>query len=88
MLAMSAYHVIVLPAVLVDQIPPHALARVTSFDFLASAGVVPLGLALAGPVLAAAGLTATFVGETAIGVALALVALATPATRGLRRSAA
>jgi MFS family permease len=72
---------------LAEQISPHALARVTSFDFLLSFGLLPVGLILAGPVIAAAGLTETLLAETVIGAALALVALAAPSTRRLRSAA-
>jgi MFS family permease len=72
---------------LAEQISPHALARVTSFDFLLSFGLLAVGMVLAGPVIAAAGLTETLVAETVIGVALALVALAAPSTRRLRPAA-
>ena len=39
-----------------EQIPPEAMSRVSSFEYGGSLGVMPLGLALAGPLAAAIGL--------------------------------
>lgn len=64
-------------------IPGHALSRVSSYDYLLSSGLMPLGLLLAGPVAAAAGLRPTLYAMTAIGVPAALLLLCVPAVRRL-----
>jgi MFS family permease len=66
-----------------QHIPSRALSRVSSYDFTASAGLMPIGLALAGPVAAAVGLHATLRLMSAIGVASALACLTVPAVREL-----
>lgn len=45
-----------------ERIPERAISRVSSYDFFASAGLMPIGLALAGPIAASAGLHATLYG--------------------------
>ena len=66
---------------LAREIPEHALARVTSLDYLASAGLMPLGFALVGPVAALAGTTATLVTSGLVVIALAALATAHPQIR-------
>ncbi|HSD81001.1 MAG TPA: MFS transporter [Solirubrobacteraceae bacterium] len=68
-----------------EQVPPGAVARVSSYDFAVSTGLMPLGLAVAGPVADAAGLQATLLAMSALGLLSALGWLATPAVRTLRR---
>ena len=68
-----------------EQVPPAATARVAAYDWGVSIGLMPVGVALAGPASAAIGLTATMRWGSALGVAMALAALATPAVRKLRR---
>ncbi len=67
-----------------QHIPPGALSRVSSYDFLVSVGLMPVGLALAGPAAAAFGLHATLHAMTLIAVPVALALLAVPAVRRLR----
>ncbi len=57
---------------LVRHVPPHALSRVSSYDWMGSLALLPLGFALAGP------LAATFGARIVLGVgaAVALVTLA------------
>ncbi len=57
------------------EIPPERLARVTSVDWLASSVMMPLGLALTGPVSAAIGRSALLVIGTVGGFAVPLAAL-------------
>ncbi|GAA1142719.1 MFS family permease [Kitasatospora gansuensis] len=64
-------------------IPEQALSRVSSYDNLLSAGLMPLGLLVAGPVAAAVGLRPTLYAMTAIGVPAALLWLCVPAVRRL-----
>src|SRR3954464_1653842 len=66
-----------------QQIPRRALSRVSSYDFTASAGLMPIGLALAGPVADTVGLHATLRLMSVMGVASALACLAVPAVREL-----
>src|SRR3954447_9348110 len=68
-----------------QHIPTRALSRVSSYDFTASAGLMPIGLVLAGPLADALGLHATLHLMSAVGVASALACLAVPAVRGLAR---
>jgi MFS family permease len=70
-----------------EQIPADAVSRVGAYDFTTSAGMIPLGTVVAGAVAASAGLHATLVGMSVIGVACALVVLAVPGIRRLRRPA-
>jgi MFS family permease len=69
------------------EIPEHALARVTSLDYLSSAGVMPLGFALVGPVAALAGTRPTMVVSGLVVIALAGAAASAPDIRRLRRRA-
>ena len=68
-----------------ERIPERAISRVSSYDFFASVGLMPIGLALAGPVVAAAGLHETLYAMSAIGVALSLACLCVPEVRRLER---
>ncbi|MFD3330505.1 hypothetical protein [Streptomyces sp. NPDC058701] len=64
-------------------VPDHALSRVNSFDYLLATGLMPLGLALAGPVSTAGGVRATLFAMTALSHPCALELLAVPAVRRL-----
>jgi hypothetical protein len=66
-----------------QHIPSRALSRVSSYDFTASAGLMPIGLALAGPIADAAGLHATLRLMSLIGMVSALACLTVPAVREL-----
>jgi MFS family permease len=68
-------------------VPEHALSRVSSYDHLLSAGLMPVGLALVGPVSASLGVRPTLYGMTAIAVPAALALLCVPAVRRLRAHA-
>jgi MFS family permease len=69
------------------EIPEHALARVTSLDYFTSAGVMPFGFALVGPVAALAGTVPTMVASGVFVMTLAIAAAAQPDIRHLRRRA-
>jgi predicted MFS family arabinose efflux permease len=71
-----------------EQVPAGAVARVSSYDFAVSVGLMPLGLALAGPIADALGLERTLRVMSAVGVLAALGWLAAPSVRRLRRPAA
>jgi MFS family permease len=67
------------------EIPPNALARVTSLDYFSTSGVMPLGFVLVGPVAALVGARPAMIGASVL-VALMAAAAATVAdVRGLRR---
>jgi MFS family permease len=68
-----------------EQVEPGTVARVSSYDFAVSLGLMPLGLAIAGPAADAFGLHATLFAMSAAGVVSALAWLRTPAVRELRR---
>ena len=68
-----------------EQVPPHAVSRVSAYDFSVSMGLMPLGMAVAGPIADALGLQATLLGMSAVGLAGALAWLAQPSVRRLRR---
>ncbi|WRZ89278.1 MFS transporter [Streptomyces sp. NBC_01007] len=64
-------------------IPESALSRVSSYDYLLSAGLMPLGLVLAGPVSESLGVRPTLYAMTVIAVPAALALLCVPAVRRL-----
>jgi hypothetical protein len=68
-----------------EHIPSGSLSRVSSYDYLTSAGMIPLGNLLAGAVSASLGLQPTLVLMTVLGVGAALCVLAVPGVRGLGR---
>lgn len=70
-----------------EHIPEGSLSRVSSYDYAASAGVMPLGTIAAGPVADAVGIHATLTGMSVIGAGVALACLAVPAVRNLPRGA-
>jgi MFS family permease len=67
-----------------EQIPPHAISRVSSYDFTVSLGLMPIGMALVGP-LAAGDLDATLLALGGLGMLAALCWLAVPDVRRVRR---
>jgi MFS family permease len=70
-----------------EQIPPRAVSRVSAYDFTVSMGLMPLGMAVCGPLADAIGLQATLRWMSAIGIVSALAWLAQPSVRALRRPA-
>jgi len=70
-----------------EHIPEDRLSRVSSYDYVASAGMLPLGVVVAGPVSDALGIHATLTGMSIIGAAFAAVLLAVPSVRHLPRAA-
>jgi MFS family permease len=71
-----------------EQVPPAAVSRVSSYDFAVSLGLMPLGMAVAGPIAAAAGLQTTLIAMSAVGMVAALAWLAVPDVRRVRRPGA
>lgn len=68
-----------------EHIPAAALSRVSSYDYLASSGSIPLGNLLAGAASAAYGLHSTLAGMTVVGVGVSLAVAALPSVRDLPR---
>ncbi|MDX3076186.1 MFS transporter [Streptomyces sp. MI02-7b] len=64
-------------------VPEAMLSRVSSYDFLLSSGLMPLGLALAGPVSASLGVRPTLFAMTVVAVPASLALLCVPAVRRL-----
>jgi MFS family permease len=63
------------------EVPAAELSRVASWDYLGSVALQPLGLAAAGPVAAAIGLSSTLYGAAVLFGVLLLAVLAVPAVR-------
>ncbi|HYF26905.1 MAG TPA: hypothetical protein VD931_14275, partial [Baekduia sp.] len=71
-----------------EHVPDEVLSRVSSYDFLASIGGLPVGAALAGALAGPVGLRPLLLGMTVVGVALAVACAAHPAVRRLERPGA
>lgn len=70
-----------------EQVPPEATARISSYDWAAAVGLMPIGLALAPVVADGVGLEATMRAGSVLAVLAALACLAVPAVRAVRRPA-
>jgi MFS family permease len=70
-----------------EQIPARAISRVSAYDFTVSLGLMPLGMAICGPIADAIGLHATLRWMSVIGIAAALAWLVQPSVRAVRRPA-
>jgi Transmembrane secretion effector len=70
-----------------EHIPPRALSRVSSYDYLSSTGMIPLGNLLVGTVAAALGVFPTLYAMSAISIVTALVVVRIPAVWSLPRGA-
>jgi MFS family permease len=68
---------------LAQHIPPHALSRVSSYDWMGSLALLPLGYLLAGPLASAFGARTVLLAGSVIGAAMLLLALVPRATREL-----
>lgn len=68
-----------------EQIPEHAISRVSSVDHLVSIGLMPIGLLLAGPLAAVLGVHETLRLESAVGIPIAVALLLVPEVRSIRR---
>lgn len=67
-------------------VPDHALSRISSFDWLGSIALNPLGYALIGPVAATLGTGQTLVGSAVLNVLAAVGVLLLPSVRAIRTS--
>jgi len=65
------------------QVPSRLLGRVSSFDWLISTGLMPLSLALTGPLADAVGARATLVGAGALGAAATVAGILLPGVRAV-----
>jgi hypothetical protein len=70
------------------EIPPALLSRVSSYDWLGSVGLTPIGIAVAGPIALAVGPRPAELGCAAVAVVVTLLALGTRQVRELRDPAA
>jgi MFS family permease len=68
-----------------EQIPARAISRVSAYDFTVSLGLMPLGMAICGPIADAIGLYPTLRWMSAIGIVVALAWLVQPSVRAVRR---
>jgi MFS family permease len=68
-----------------EHVPDRALSRVSSYDYLTSAGLIPLGNLIIGLVTAAIGLHHALLAMTVVGVAAAVAIACVPAVRRLPR---
>ena len=68
-----------------ERIPPDRLSRVTSYDWLVSLGLVPLGFLLAGPLATEFGAVRILIIGSAISLVALLAALLPRDTRNLER---
>jgi MFS family permease len=69
-----------------EHVPDRALSRVSSYDYLTSAGVIPLGNLLIGFVTVAIGLHHALLAMTVLGVTAAVAVAMVPAVRHLPRA--
>jgi MFS family permease len=70
---------------LAEHVPPHALSRVSAYDWMGSLALVPLGYLLVGPVSDALGVRTVLGFGAVVGAGLLLLALAPRSTRELDR---
>jgi len=68
-----------------ERIPRESLSRVSSYDWLGSRALQPVGYALAGPVAGAVGSSATLVAGAAVQAVASVAVALSPGVRALRR---
>ena len=68
-----------------ERIPPHLLSRVTSYDWMGSLALLPLGYLLAGPLADRLGATEVLLGGSALAAVLLALGLLPRETRMLER---
>jgi MFS family permease len=68
---------------LANHIPPHALSRVSAYDWMGSLAMLPVGYVAAGPLAGALGARAVLGAGSVLGAALLLLALVPRSTREL-----
>lgn len=65
-------------------VPPHALARVMSYDSLGSFALIPVGLAIVGPLSALIGVATTLLGAAVLVTASGAIVLLSASVRNVR----
>jgi MFS family permease len=65
-------------------VPEHALSRISSFDWLGSVALNPVGYALIGPIAVAIGTTETLVIAAVLNIAVCVSVVLVPSVRGVR----
>lgn len=71
-----------------EHIPPGSLSRVSSYDYLSSTGLIPLGNLVVGGLAAVLGIYEALAVMTVVSIGTALVVVAIPSVRHLPRGAA
>jgi MFS family permease len=71
-----------------EHIPERSISRVSSYDYAASVGMMPVGMIVAGPVAGALGIHETLTGMSVIGVLAAAGCLSVRSVRNLPRAGA
>jgi MFS family permease len=71
-----------------EHIPPRSLSRVSSYDYLSSTGMIPLGNILVGALAATVGVYPALVVMTVVGIGAALGVVSIPSVRHLPRGTA
>jgi MFS family permease len=71
---------------LAERIPPHTLSRVSSFDYMGSLSLLPIGYVLAGPLGEAVGPVEVLVAGGLLATVVQLIALVTPEVWRLQNS--
>jgi hypothetical protein len=66
---------------LARNVPPHALSRVSAYDWMGSLALLPLGFALAGPLAAALGARTVLAGGSVVAFVLLALAMTPRSTR-------
>ena len=69
-----------------EHIPPRSLSRVSSYDYLSSTGMIPLGNVVVGALAALLGIYPALVVMTVVGIGAALVVVSIPSVRHLPRA--
>ena len=65
-------------------LPDHAISRVSSYDWLGSLALNPIGYALIGPIAAGVGTSETLVAAAVLNMAVCLSVVLLPSVRGIR----
>ncbi len=71
--------------VMQERVPDEALARVSSYDWLASVAFMPVGFAIVGPVAEVTGVANLLVFAAALNIVAGALVLAVPSVRHVRR---
>lgn len=82
-----AVHLALWFTVFQQEVPEHARSRVSSYDSLGSFVLVPVGLAVAGPVAGAIGITATLLASAATMLVTKAIVVSRPSVWAIRRRA-